>query len=100
MRSRVFRGKEMVIETAFADFQISRLEYAVLAGFNEALMWSGTGYLPEIHVFCSVDIAQRTESLVNKLGKILSPLPGALFTPNSMYWIPVFQNDENPSELG
>jgi hypothetical protein len=88
------QGKETAIETAFADFQISRSEYAVLAGFNEILMRSGTGYLPEIHVFCSVDIAERTESLVNKLGKILSPLPGALFTPSSTYRIPVFQNDE------
>ena len=88
------RVKDTAIETAFADFQISKSEYAVLAGFNEALMQSGTGYLPEIHVFCSVDIAQRTESLVTKLGKIISPLPGALFTPTSTYRIPVFQNDQ------
>ena len=87
-------GKETVIETTFADFQISKSEYAVLAGFNEALMRSGTAYLPEIHVFCSVDMTLRTESLVTKLGKILSPLPGALFTPTSTYRIPVFQNDE------
>jgi len=84
------QGKETVIETAFAEFQISRSGYAVLAGFNEALMRSGTGYLAEIHVFCSVDITQKTESLVAKLGKILSPLPGALFTPTSTYRIPVF----------
>jgi hypothetical protein len=88
------QGKEAVIETAFADFQISRSEYAVFAGFNEALMRSGTGYLPEIHVLYSVDIAHRTESLVTELGKILSPLPGVLFTPSSTYRIPVFQNDE------
>ena len=88
------QGKETVIETVFADFQISKSEHAVLVGFNEALMRSGTGYLPEIHLFCSVDIAQRTESLVTELGKILSPLPGALFTPTSTYRIPVFQNDE------
>jgi len=86
--------KETVIQTAFADFQIFRSEYAVLAGFNEALMRSGTGYLPEIHIFCSVDIVERAESFVTKLGKILSPLPGALFTPSSMYRIPVFKNDE------
>ena len=88
------QGKETIIETVFADFQISKSEYAVLVGFNEALMRSGTGYLPEIHLFCSVNITQRTESLVTKLGKILSPLPGALFTPTSTYRIPVFQNDE------
>jgi hypothetical protein len=88
------QGKETVIETAFADFQISRSEYAVLAGFNEALMRSGTGYLQEIHVFCSVEIAQRAESFATKLGKILSPLPGALFTPSSIYRLPVFKNDE------
>ena len=87
------RGKEMAIEAAFNDFNISSSEYALLAGFNEALIRSGTGYLPEIHIFCSVDIAQSAESFVTKLGKILSPLPGALFTPSSTYQIPVFKND-------
>ena len=88
------QGKEMAIEAAFNEFKISRSEYAILAGFNEALLQSGTGYLPEIHIFCSVDITQRVESLVTKLGKILSPLPGALFTPSLMNRIPVFKNDE------
>ena len=88
------QGKEMDIEAAFNDFKISRSEYAILAGFNEALLRSGTGYLPEIHIFCSVDIAQRAESFVTKLGKILSPLPGVLFSPSSINRIPVFKNDE------
>ena len=88
------QGKEMAIEAAFSEFKISRSEYAILAGFNEALLQSGTGYLPEIHIFCSVDITQRAESFVTKLGKILSPLPGALFTPSFMNQIPVFKNDE------
>ena len=88
------QDKEMAIEATFYNFRISRSEYAILAGFNEALMRSGTGYLPEIHVFCSVDISQRVKSLVTKLGKILSPLPGALFTPSAIYRIPVFKNDE------
>ena len=87
------QGKEMAIEAAFNDFKISRSEYAVLACFNESLMRSGTGYLSEIHIFCSVDISQRAESFVTKLGKILSPLPGVLFTPSSTYQIPVFKND-------
>ena len=83
----------MAIEAVFKDFKISRSEYGVLAGFNEALMRSGTGYLQEIHIFCSVDITQRVESFVTKLGKILSPLPGTLFTPSSMHRIPVFRID-------
>ena len=87
------QGKKMAIEAAFNNFKISRSEYAVLAGFNEALMQSGIGYLPEIHIFCSVDIAQKTESLSTKLGEILSPLPGTLFTPSSMYQTPVLRND-------
>ena len=88
------QGKEMAIEAAFNNFNISRSEYAVLAGFNESLMRSGTGYLQEIHIFCSVEIAQRAEPFVTKLGKILSPLLGVLFTPSSTYRIPVFKNDE------
>ena len=90
------RGKEIAIEATFNDFNISSSEYVILAGFNEALIQSGTGYLPEIHVFCSVDIARSPESFVTKLGKVLSPLPGALFTPSSMYQIPVFKNDGTP----
>ena len=88
------KGKEMAIEAVFNEFKISRSEYAILAGFNEALLQSGIGYLPEIHIFCSMDITQSAESFVTKLGKILSPLPGALFTPSSMNRIPVFKNDE------
>jgi hypothetical protein len=88
------QAKEMAVEAAFNNINISRLEYAILAGFNEALLRSGTGYLPEIHIFCSVDIAQTAESFVTKLGKILSPLPGALFTPSSVHWIPVFKHDK------
>ena len=87
------KGKEMAIQAVFNEFKISRSEYAILAGFNEALLQSGTGYLPEIHIFCSMDITQRAESFVTKLGKILSPVPGALFTPSSMNRIPVFKND-------
>ena len=88
------QDKEIAIEAAFNDFNISSLEYAVLAGFNEALIQSGTGYLPEIHIFCSTDITQSAESFVTKLGKILAPLPGALFTPSSTYQIPVFKDNE------
>ena len=33
-------------------------------------------------------------SIITKLGKILTPLPGALFTPSFIYQIPVFKDDE------
>ena len=67
-------------------------KYAVLAGFNEALIRSGFGYLEEIHVFCCVEIP-HSPNFLSKLGKILTPYPGIIFTPSSGYKTPVFKDD-------
>ena len=80
------------IKAAFLDLQIAESQYAVLAGFNEVLIQSGFGYLEEIHVFCCVEIPYSS-LLLNKLGKVLTPYPGIIFTPSSGYKTPVFKDD-------
>ncbi|KAF8816184.1 hypothetical protein BYT27DRAFT_7154915 [Phlegmacium glaucopus] len=84
--------KEAEIKAALLDLQISESEYLVLAGFNEDLIQTGFGYLEEIHIFCSVEIPNLPPSL-NQLGKVLTPYPGIIFTPSSVYKTPVFKDD-------
>ena len=86
-------AKKAEIKAAFLDLQIAESQYAVLAGFNEALIQSGFGYLEEIHVFCCVEVPNFL-LLLNKLGKALTPYPGIVFTPSSEYRTPVFKDDE------
>ncbi|KAF8797603.1 hypothetical protein BYT27DRAFT_6935145 [Phlegmacium glaucopus] len=86
-------GKKAEIKAAFLDLQIVESQYAVLAGFNEALIQSGFGYLEEIHVFCCVEIQVPDYTLLSKLGKVLTPYPGIIFTPSSGYKTPVFKDD-------
>ena len=85
-------ARKAEIKAAFLDLQIVESQYAVLAGFNKALIQSGFGYLEEIHVFCCVKIPDPS-LLLNKLGKTLTPYPGIIFTPSSGYRTPVFKDD-------
>ena len=85
-------ARKAEINAAFLDLQIAESQYAVLAGFNEALIQSRFGYLEEIHVFCCVDIPNPS-LLLNKLGRALTPYPGIIFTPSSGYRTPVFKGD-------
>ena len=80
------------IRAAFRDLKILESQYGVCAGFNEALIQSGFGYLEEIHVFCRVEIP-NSSFLLTKLGKVLTPYPGFVFTPSSGYKTPVFKDD-------
>ena len=84
--------RQAEIKAAFLDLSILESQYIVLAGFNEALIQSGFGYLEEIHVFCFVEIP-HSSILLTKLGKVLTPYPGIIFTPASGYKTPVFRDD-------
>jgi len=85
-----WRGKPK-IKAAFLDLQIEESQYAVLAGFNEALIRSGFGYLEEIHVFCCVEFSNYS-LLLQELGKVFTPYPGIIFTPSSTHKTPVFKD--------
>ncbi|KAF8816173.1 hypothetical protein BYT27DRAFT_7128093 [Phlegmacium glaucopus] len=80
------------INAAFLDLKILESEYLVLAGFNEELIQTGFGLLEEIHIFCCVKIS-NPQPLLSRLGKILTPYPGIVFTPSSVHQIPVFKDD-------
>ena len=85
-------ARKAEIKAAFLDLQITESQYAVLAGFNEALVQSRLSYLEEIHVFCCAEIPNPS-FLLNKLGRALTPYPGIIFTPSSGYRTPVFKDD-------
>jgi hypothetical protein len=85
-------GKKDEILATFLELRIDESQYNVLAGFNEGLIRSGFGYLEEIHVFCRVEI-QSSPHFLTKLGKVLTPYPGVIFTPSFVYKTPVFKDD-------
>ena len=84
--------KKDEIQATFFEIRIDESQYTVLAGFNEELIQSGFGYLEEMHTFCRVEIPSSPHFLT-KLGKILTPYPGVVFTPSSIYKTPVFKDD-------
>jgi len=86
--------KKTKIKAAFLNQNILESQYAVLAGFNEALIQSEFGYMEEIHVFCCVEIPDSLlPILLPELGKVFTPYPGIIFMPLSEYETPVFKDD-------
>ena len=47
-------ARKAEIKAAFLDLQTAKFWYAVLTGFDKALIQFGFGYLKEIHVFSCV----------------------------------------------
>lgn len=86
------KEREADLTATFSRFQISQSSYSFHAGFNESLIKLGVGYIQEIHIFVSVDVAADSP-LVTELGKLLSPYPGVLFAPSSFHQTPVFTED-------
>jgi hypothetical protein len=84
--------KKSKIQATFLELRIDESQYTVLAGFNEGLIRSGFGYLEEIHVFCRVEILSSPHFLI-KLGKVLTPYPGVVYTPSVVRETPVFKDD-------
>ena len=85
---------EAEIKATLKDSKISEQDYILLAGFNESVIRSGTGYLEEIHVLLRGKHPPG-EALIKSLGKIFSPFPGMLYTTSSPYChqTPVFNRE-------
>jgi hypothetical protein len=90
---------EPEIKTAFSHSTISEMDYILLAGFNESVIYSGIGYLQEIHVL-SRSLFPPDTALLLALGKIFSPFPGMIFTtmPPCCYKTPVFNREGEVQE--
>ena len=81
------------IDSVFLRRGIQKSQYAVLAGFDEPPIQDGIGCLEQVHIFTSADVAADS-TLLDDLGKILSPFPSVLFTESSHpYLLPVFKPD-------
>ena len=86
------------VETAnfFSKRRIPESEYAVHAGFDETLIEAGIGYLEQIHVFVSSEVANNpSETFLSELGQIFSPFSAILFTKLRSHHIPVFKEDQS-----
>jgi len=87
------------IDSAFLKRNIQKSQYAVLAGFDESLIQDGIGYLEQVHIFTSADVAANS-TLLADLGRILSPFPSILFTESSHpHLLPVFKPDGTACEF-
>ena len=87
------------IDSEFLKRNIQKSQYAVLAGFDESLIQDGIGYLEQVHIFTSADVAADS-TLLDDLGKILSPFPSILFTESSLpRLLPVFKPDKTAWEF-
>lgn len=87
------------IDSEFLKRNIQKSQYTVLAGFDESLIEDGIGYLEQVHIFTSADVAANS-TLLADLGRILSPFPSILFTESSYpHLLPVFKPDGTAWEL-
>ena len=83
-----------LVSEVFDRWQIQKSEYVVLAGFDEALIKSGIGYLEQIHVFVTAEVNPNSP-LLQELGRIFLPFSSILFTGSSRHHMPVFKADTN-----
>jgi hypothetical protein len=62
--------------------------YFIQVGFNKQMIRRGTGALQEINLYVNFNIPGDVDSVLNELGKLLSPFPSKLFTPDVLHPIP------------
>lgn len=70
------------IERIFSDFQISKSDYHLLAGFDEDLLQNRLGYLDQIHVLIHSEPLNMT-FLLSQLEKTFMPFSAIVFTEKS-----------------
>ncbi|KAF8965972.1 hypothetical protein BDZ97DRAFT_1756973 [Flammula alnicola] len=89
------RNKTNEIAGVFRKWKIQESEYMLFAGFDESLIQAGVGYLEQVHVVTSADLAAPASLFEGELGTIFSPFSAILFTKSSPLpsRIPVFKHD-------
>jgi hypothetical protein len=80
------------IEMVFLSHNIEKSQYSIYAGFDESLIRAGVGYLEQIHLFTTANVAPQSP-LLSQLGKILSPFSSILFTASNTLRPPVYKTD-------
>ena len=82
------------LERVLTDFGVQRDLWMSQVGFDEQLLCGGGGYVQEVLITILEDLEiEDNHSMIQKIGKILSPFPGVIRMPRSFFRTPVFKRD-------
>ena len=82
------------LERIFTDFGVQRDLWMSQVGFDEELLCRGGGYVQEVFITMLEDLEIEGDcSMIQKIGKILSPFPGVVQMPQCFFRTPVFKHD-------
>ena len=82
------------LERILTDFGVPRDSWISQVGYDEELLCGGGGYVQEILITILEDLKIEGDySMIQKIGKILSPFPGVIRMPQGFFRTPVFKHD-------
>jgi hypothetical protein len=82
------------LERILTDFAVQRDLWISQVGFDEELLCGGRGYVQEVLITILEDLdIEGGYSMIQKIGKILSPFPGVIRMPGCFFRTPVFKHD-------
>jgi len=82
------------LECILIDFGVRRDLWIFQVGFDEELLCGGVGYIQEVLITILEDLEiVGGDSMIEKIGRILSPFPGVVRMPGYLLRSPVFKRD-------
>ena len=82
------------LEKVLTEFGVRKDLWMFQVGFDEQLLCDGGGYVQEVLITILDDLEiEGDNSIIQKIGKILSPFPGVIRMPQSFFRTPVFKRD-------
>lgn len=82
------------LERLLTDFGVQRDLWMAQVGFDEELLCGGSGYVQEVLITILEDLnIEGDYSVIQQIGKILSPFPGVVRMPQCFFRTPVFKHD-------
>ena len=82
------------LECILVDFGVRRDLWIFQVGFDEELLCGGVGYIQEVLITILEDLEiVGGDSMIEKIGRIVSPFPGVVRMPGYFFRTPVFKRD-------
>ena len=82
------------LERILTEYGVQRDLWMSQVGFDEELLCGGRGYVQEVLITILEDFdIEGDYSMIQKIGKILSPFPGVVQMPRFFFRTPVFKPD-------
>ena len=82
------------LERILIDFGVQRDLWVSQVGFDEDLLCGGVGYVQEVLITILEDLEMEGDfSMIQKIGKVLSPFPGVVRMSGCFFRTPVFKRD-------